>query len=66
VKIELWEMGGLRKSLKLIVTQFLSSLFLTYEYFRYSYTSGKFRHTYTGSFFREVAYTEYDVLWPVE
>jgi hypothetical protein len=35
-------------------------------YFTYSYTGGKFQHNYRGFFFREVAYTAYDVACFVE
>jgi hypothetical protein len=30
---------------------------------RYSYSGGKFRHTYTGHIIHKVAYTKYDVPW---
>jgi hypothetical protein len=36
------------------------------RYFRYSYASGTYKHTYRGISFREFGYTKYKLLWLVE
>jgi hypothetical protein len=37
-----------------------------FDYFQYSYAGGKFIPSYTGIFFRKVAYVSYGVLWFVQ
>jgi hypothetical protein len=46
-----------------IIRKLLDSLF---DIFRYSCASGKFKHTYTGLFFLNVAYKDCGVSWLVQ